>query len=253
MRLTSYDSSSISTLLSSLGGSENGSSGSLGINFSDYASIRSGAYGKLLRSYYALNSDNSKKASSSDSTSKTSKKSTAVSKDSTKTIANIEEDAGKLEDSAKQLYTRKNNSVFTKDSKGNYDTDKIYDKVSDFVEDYNSFLVSAAKSDTSRIESGVESVKNITKANATALKEIGISVNEKNGALTIDSKTFKDADMSKVKDLFYGTGSYTYSVATQASLVKSYAESEAAKANTYGNKAQYNYNYNSGDIFSDAF
>ena len=251
MKISAYDSSSISTLLSGLGGSKDGNSGLLGINYSDYASIRSGAYGKLLRSYYALDSESG--SSKTSSSTETGRKSTAVSKDSTKTIATIEEDAGELADSAKQLYIRSNNAVFTKDAKGNYDTDKIYDKVSDYVEDYNAFLVSAAKSDTGRIASGVDSVKNITKANVDALKEIGISVNEKNGALTISKDTFKAADMSKVKDVFYGTSSYAYSVATQASLVKSYAESEAVKSNTYGSRARYNYNYNSGDIFADAF
>ncbi|MCM1561928.1 MAG: hypothetical protein NC123_20720, partial [Butyrivibrio sp.] len=64
MRLSGYDSSSVSMLFSSLG-SKNNSGGSdlLGINYSDYASIRSGAYGKLLKSYYSLDSDTSKKTS----------------------------------------------------------------------------------------------------------------------------------------------------------------------------------------------
>ena len=247
--ISSYDSSSISTLFSSLNHSS-GSGGTdlLGINYSDYASIKSGAYGKLMRSYYSLDSkDSSAKTGSENS------KSTAVSSDSAKTLANIEADASGLVDSAKTLYSRKNNEVFATDTKGNYDTNKIYEKVSDFVEDYNSLLSSAAKSDTTRITNGVDALQSLTKTNESALKDVGISVNEKNGTLSINADAFKSSDMSKVKNLFYGTGSYAYGVATQASMIDSYAQAEAAKSNTYGANGKYNYNYNSGNIFYDSF
>jgi hypothetical protein len=251
MTVSSYDSSSISTLFSSLGSS--GSSDLLGISYSDYASIKSGAYGKLMKSYYALNSDSSTKTSSSSDSTTVSKTSTSTSKDSSKVLANIESGAEELTSTAKELYTRSNNKVFTKDTKGNYDTDKIYEKVSDFVEDYNSLLSSATKSNTSRIENAVNSMTNLTKTNTDALKDIGISVDSKNGTLSIDADTFKGSDMDKVKSLFYGTSSYAYGVATQSSMIDSYAQSEATKANTYGSNGTYTYNYNSGSIFYDGF
>lgn len=246
--ISAYDSSSISTLFSSLNGSsKQGGTDLLGINYSDYASIRSGSYGKLMRSYYSLQSgDDSTKASAV-------KKTTGLSSDSTKTLANIEDAAQSLTDTARELYTRQNNSVFVKDAKGNYDSDQIYDKVSDFVEDYNSLLSATAKSDTSRIQNALSSMKNMTKVNEDALSAIGISVDSKNGTLSIDKNEFQSADMAKVKSLFNGTGSYGYSVATQASMIDSYAQSEAAKSNTYGQNGKYTYNYNSGNIFQDDF
>lgn len=249
MKISGYDSNSISMLFSGIGGKNSGTD-ILGINYSDYATIKNGSYGKLMKSYYGMDSDKSAKASESDTKSKTS---SSTSKDSAKTLANVEAASESLTETAKELYKRSNNKVFAKDTKGNYDTNKIYDKVSDFVEDYNSLVTASEKSQVTSIRNSVSTMKNMTLGNSKALNEIGISVNEKDGTLSINGDTMKGADMEKVKKLFMGTGSYAYGVATQSSMVDSYAEREAQKANTYGSKGNYNYNYNSGSIYSDFF
>lgn len=253
--ISMYDSSSVSTLFSSLGSSKSTGSGLFGINLSEYASIRSGSYGKLMRSYFSM--DSTKGTSKSDDSTKNTIEdlatTTSTSKDSTKTLAAIESDAKELTDSTKALYTRSNNKVFTKDSGGSYDTDKIYKAVKRFADDYNSMLDTAGKSSTNRISRSVSSMKNETSYNEKPLKEIGITVDEKTGKLSVDETTFKSADTEKVKSLFNGTGSYAYSVATKAAMTESYAKSEAAKSNTYTKNGTYNYNYNSGNIFTDMF
>ena len=253
--ISMYDSSSVSTLFSSLGSSKSTGSGLFGINLSEYASIRSGSYGKLMRSYFSM--DSTKGTSKSDDSTKNTIEdlatTTSTSKDSTKTLAAIESDAKELTDSAKALYTRSNNKVFTKDSGGSYDTDKIYKAVKRFADDYNSMLDTAGKSSTNRISRSVSSMKNETSYNEKPLKEIGITVDEKTGRLSVDETTFKSADTEKIKHLFNGTGSYAYSVATKAAMTESYAKSEAAKSNTYTKNGTYNYNYNSGNIFTDMF
>lgn len=253
--ISMYDSSSVSTLFSSLGSSKSTGSGLFGINLSEYASIRSGSYGKLMRSYFSM--DSTKGTSKSDDSTKNTIEdlatTTSTSKDSTKTLAAIESDAKELTDSAKALYTRSNNKVFTKDSGGSYDTDKIYKAVKRFADDYNSMLDTAGKSSTNRISRSVSFMKNETSYNEKPLKEIGITVDEKTGKLSVDETTFKSADTEKIKNLFNGTGSYAYSVATKAAMTESYAKSEAAKSNTYTKNGTYNYNYNSGNIFTDMF
>lgn len=253
--ISMYDSSSVSTLFPSLGSSKSTGSGLFGINLSEYASIRSGSYGKLMRSYFSM--DSTKGTSKSDDSTKNTIEdlatTTSTSKDSTKTLAAIESDAKELTDSAKALYTRSNNKVFTKDSGGSYDTDKIYKAVKRFADDYNSMLDTAGKSSTNRISRSVSSMKNETSYNEKPLKEIGITVDEKTGRLSVDETTFKSADTEKIKNLFNGTGSYAYSVATKAAMTESYAKSEAAKSNTYTKNGTYNYNYNSGNIFTDMF
>ena len=253
--ISMYDSSSVSTLFSSLGSSKSTGSGLFGINLSEYASIRSGSYGKLMRSYFSM--DSTKGTSKSDDSTKNTIEDlatiTSTSKDSTKTLAAIESDAKELTDSAKALYTRSNNKVFTKDSGGSYDTDKIYKAVKRFADDYNSMLDTAGKSSTNRISRSVSSMKNETSYNEKPLKEIGITVDEKTGRLSVDETTFKSADTEKIQNQFNGTGSYAYSVATKAAMTESYAKSEAAKSNTYTKNGTYNYNYNSGNIFTDMF
>ena len=253
--ISMYDSSSVSTLFSSLGSSKSTGSGLFEINLSEYASIRSGSYGKLMRSYFSM--DSAKSTSKSDDSTKNTIEdlatTTSTSKDSTKMLAAIESDAKELTDTAKALYTRSNNKVFTKDSGGSYDTDKIYKAVKRFADDYNSMLDTAGRSSTNRISQSVSSMKNETSYNEKALKEIGITVDEKTGKLSVDETTFKSADTEKVKSLFNGTGSYAYSVATKAAMTESYAKSEAAKSNTYTKNGTYNYNYNSGNIFMDMF
>lgn len=245
--ISSYDSSSISTLFSSMGSSSSNSN-FLGINLQDYASIKSGSYGKLMKSYYSkLNADDTK-TSSKDKTNA----STSTSKDSLKTLANIEGVAEELTETAKSLYSNKSDSVFTKKN-GNYDVDKISDAVGSFVEDYNSLLTTSAKSTAGRIESSVDSLKTMTVGRSGDLEELGISVDSKTGILSFDSGKFKSADMDKVKKMFNGTGSYAYGVATRASLIDSYAQNEAVKANTYSKNGKYSYNYNSGNLFYDSF
>ena len=162
--ISSYDSSSISTLFSSLGSSSG--SNFLGINLQDYATIKSGTYGKLMKSYYSKVNADSTKTSSKDKTT-----STSTSKDSTKTIANMEEAAQELTTSAKELYSTKTDSVFAKKN-GNYDTKKISEKVGSFVEDYNNLLTTSAKSTSSRIENSVDSLKLLTTGKSKDLEEI---------------------------------------------------------------------------------
>ena len=87
--ISMYDSSSVSTLFSSLGSSKSTGSGLFGINLSEYASIRSGSYGKLMRSYFSM--DSTKSTSKSDDSTKNTIEdlatTTSTSKDSTKTLA----------------------------------------------------------------------------------------------------------------------------------------------------------------------
>ena len=201
--ISMYDSSSVSTLFSSLGSSKSTGSGLFGINLSEYASIRSGSYGKLMRSYFSM--DSTKGTSKSDDSTKNTIEdlatTTSTSKDSTKTLAAIESDAKELTDSAKALYTRSNNKVFTKDSGGSYDTDKIYKAVKRFADDYNSMLDTAGKSSTNRISRSVSSMKNETSYNEKLLKgNRRLRSNEKTSSCRWMRQFFKSADADEKKE-----------------------------------------------------
>lgn len=253
--ISGYDSTSISVLFSSMNNTKSsssslfgGGSSLLGINYADYASIRNGSYQKLLNAYYKTDaSDEVKHAVSS----------TSTSKDDSKTLAKIEDTAADVKESAAALMTSGSKSVFEKvtttDENGvkktDYDTDAIYKAVSKFVEDYNSLVDAVDDSDTSSIlRAGLSMVKT-SSANSNMLSKIGITVGS-DSKLTIDEQAFKKADMSKVKSMFYDRGSYGYQIQTRASMIESYAKTEALKANTYGSNGMYTYNYSTGDLYN---
>lgn len=250
-----YDSSSVSMLFSGLGSSSNRSSMSsdlLGINYGDYATIRNGSYFKLVNAYYGGNS--------SDAVKKIASSSTSISKDDSKTITAVQDGAKNLQDSAEALRKTGKDSVFAevtkKDEDGKettgYDTDAIYKAVKSFVDDYNKVMDSASESNTGNIQRAGRTMANYSKVNEHMLEKIGITIDSDN-KLAIDEDKFKKADMNTVKSLFGQRGSYGYQVQTQASLMETYAKSEAAKANTYGKTGSYTYNYNTGALYNSWF
>ena len=253
--ISGYDSSSIGVLFSSLNSGSTktsamfGTSDLLGINYSDYATIKNGSYTKLMKAYYA-------KEASGDSSS-SSITSTSTSKDSSKTLANIESAADDLKKASEALRTNGDKSLFTKkqttDKDGKvsyeYDTDKIYKAVSEFVDSYNKMLKEGGDSNTNSILRSTKSMVNLTKANSNMLSSVGITIGTDN-KLSIDETAFKKADMNTVKSLFHTTGGFGYQTSVQAGMIESYAKSEAEKANTYNKSGLYTYNYTTGEIYN---
>lgn len=253
--ISGYDSSSIGVLFSSLNSGSTktsamfGTSDLLGINYSDYATIKNGSYTKLMKAYYA-------KEASGDSSS-SSITSTSTSKDSSKTLANIESAADDLKKASEALRTNGDKSLFTKkqttDKDGKvsyeYDTDKIYKAVSEFVDSYNKMLKEGGDSNTNSILRSTKSMVNLTKANSNMLSKVGITIGTDN-KLSIDETAFKKADMNTVKSLFHTTGGFGYQTSVQAGMIESYAKSEAEKANTYNKSGMYTYNYTTGEIYN---
>ena len=236
--ISGYNSYSMGVLFSGLNTTSsknslfsNSMSGSdiLGINYSDWATIRSGSYFKLLN----------------------------ASKDSTRTLAVIESDAKSVEKSVAALQETGDKSLFNEvtktDENGNkttgYDTDAIYKAVKNFTDSYNSLIDEVGNSNTKSILRAGASMVNVTEANRKSLSDIGISIGADN-KLTIDEEKFKKADMSKVKAMFADNSYYGTEVKRQAGRAESYAKSEAAKANTYQKSGSYTYNYRTGELYN---
>ena len=253
--ISGYDSASIGVLFSSLNNnnkSGNGMSDLLGINYSDYATIRNGSYYKLMKAYYTTGASDEISSIAKDKTD------TSTSKDDTKTIARIESASDDLKASADALLENGTKSLFkterVTDKEGNvttqYDTDEIYKAVSKFVDEYNSLVDEASESKTANISGAAERMVKMTGYNEKMLEKVGITVDEDNH-LKIDEKTFKAADMTTVKGLFNERGGYGYQVSAQASMINYYAENEASKSNTYTSSGTYTYNYNTGALYSE--
>lgn len=248
--------SDVSFLFSSLG---NGAANVAGSSFlSDYAAIKNGSYGKLMKAYYSETGN-----VSVNKLVKNSSKNSQSAEDA-KVLTKIQGSTDSLKESADELLETGSKSVFavkditTKDENGKeltekgYDTAAIYKAVSKFVDDYNDVMKAVGETGNKSIVDRTATMGNASVQNMKRLSEIGITV-EEDGTLSIDKKAFEKADMSKVKSLFTGAGSYGYTVSAQASMINFAADQAAAKASTYTGSGNYGKAYNTGNIFNTYF
>lgn len=236
-----------SYLFSSLGNSSGSSSSNL--NFlSDYASIKNGSYLKLMKAYYNESGksgeiiNNTKNSSSGISTS--------TANDSVETLSAIQRTTDDLKESSDALLKTGNQSLFRETDEG-IDADAVYNAVNTFVKDYNSVISSTKESNTKTIANRSACLINTTSSYEKQLGKIGITVND-DFTLSLNEDTFKKAEMSDIKSLFSGTGSYAYKTSAQSSLINFAADTESSRANTYNYRGSYN-TYNSGNIFNSYF
>lgn len=192
------------------------SSDSYGFSLSDYASIKNGSYKKLLQATY-------KEEEKGDS--KTSASKSATEK---QTLSAISDSASALKESissVQKLFETK------KDENGreyvDYDEDKMYKAVKDFVDSYNSTVDDAAKADDKGVLRAAQTMVSFTKANEKALSAIGIKVGTDN-KLSIDKDDFKDASKARVHSLFKSGSGYAEQISAKASNL-GFRSTDAAK------------------------
>ena len=226
------------------------------LNFlSDYASIKNGSYGKLMKAYYAK--DAADKAASTGKDTETKKKSISTAADSAKTLSEIEKAADAMKESADSLLVKGSKSVFRKKNEKatvseEYDTDAIYKAVSGFVTDYNDLLSKTSAASSKNLQSKADTLAAVTSANAKLLSRVGITVNS-DSSLSLDEEAFKKSDMGTVKNLFGTTGAYGYKVSAQASMIDYTAAKESTRSNTYTANGTYSNVYSAGNILNSFF
>lgn len=228
-----------SFLFSSMNGT--GSTSSTSFDFATLSSIKNGSYKKLLNAYY-------KKQSSGDSTSSSSVKGDTTSSTNKVNAASVRDQAASVSDSVDSLNKSSLwNKVEKTDESGNktkeYDTDAIYKAVKSYVDDYNSLVGSTGNSSDNSVLRTAANMVNSTKVNKDILAKVGISIGKDN-KLSIDEDAFKKADMSTVKSIFTGAGSYGKTVQANASMIYGSAVAQLAKisgSSTYGSTGSYSY------------
>ncbi|MDE7049084.1 MAG: hypothetical protein K2P25_14085, partial [Lachnospiraceae bacterium] len=166
-------------------------------------------------------------AASTNTTDSTDKNNTAGS-----SASSLKEDSKKL--AGDELYAK----IKDKDGKetDKYDVDKIFATAKSFVSNYNKMFDAAESSSNSGALANLSYIREKTARNENALKQFGISVDQK-GRMKIDEDVFKKSDMSKVQEFFKDYGS---SIATNASLVDYYTTTRANAANGYTPDGSYN-------------
>lgn len=243
-------SDNVSSLFNFGSGSVNSSNSNgniLGIDLAEYSSVTKGSYRKLAKVYYAKYG---RKQAVSDSK--------LDSKEDTVAKTNLKDHANALYKAANTLTVTGKNSVFkkidVKDEESGvtskqYDTDKIYKAVNDLVDSYNNLVKKSADSDNNAVLRQTLRMVNSSGTNAKLLSGVGIKINSDN-TLSLDEETFKKADMSAVKSLFNGNGSFGSGIETAASNIYMNVN------NSLGNNATYTVggtfgNYQTGSLLND--
>lgn len=196
-----------STLLGGMSGSDN--AGGVSSLLGDYAAIKNGSYGKMMKSYYAkLEKQEAEESGEAD------KKTAGKVKDSASASA-----AASLYKSASAL------GSLNYDDRSEENIDKITDSVSSFVKDYNSLMKSADKSENSTVKKQAESLYNSYYTNYKLFAKVGITMNS-DRTLSLDEDTMKTAlkdtehgNGATVKTLFGGIGSFADKAVNKASQI----------------------------------
>ncbi len=230
---------SINTLLGGLGSTSTNSSFTSGLysSLSEYSTIKTGAYKKLLNSYYN-NTDSSGKTSQAGSRYQINGNSTVEKKQLTE-----------VKDAADDLYSSAAKLTDTSSSKSLFkNTDKVTSEISSavkkFVNNYNTLLDEAGDTSNSKVTGKVSFMTNQTNAYKSSLEKIGITIND-DKTLTVDDKKLSSADVADVKKLFNGSSSMAYQTFVRASAISSAAENAGTTAGLYGSSGVYNNYYNS--------
>ncbi len=191
----------------SLFGNTSGLAGMLG----DYSAIRSGSYGKIMKSYYG--EQKSSVSSRSSSKSKTLLDEILEERRNPKESKEVSAANSKLSTSVSTfknaLSTLQNENTY-KDTENGLDArSKVENALKSYVSAYNDALTTAKKSTNLNMTSNVAGALDATKASAEELSELGISVNS-NGTLTFDANKFKTIELDTVKNAFDGNAALSY-------------------------------------------
>lgn len=219
-----YDFSSL------MGGTAN-SSGNL---LADYSSIKNGSYGKLVKAYYAKQ-DAEKAALSGYSKQKlTLMRSSA---DSLKKSADALNDASLW---GKKKIKKKDEETGEEIEVEDYDWDAIKKAVKSFIKDYNAVVGQAGDSDNKNILRNAAWMTGITDSVEKVLSKVGITIGKGN-KLELDEDALKEDNISTMKLLFTGYGSFADKISQKAGSLSKVAANAAARAKgtMYTNKGGY--------------
>ncbi len=219
-----YDFSSL------MGGTAN-SSGNL---LSDYASIKNGSYGKLMKAYYAKQ-DAENAAASGDSKQKlTLMRSSA---DSLKKSADALNNSSLWE---KKKIKKKDEKTGEETEVEDYDWNAITKAVKSFIADYNAVVGQAGDSDTKNVLRNAAWMTGITDSTEKLLAKVGITIGKGN-KLELDEEALKEANITTLKSLFTGSGSFADKISQKAGSLSIVAANAAAKVKgtTYTSKGGY--------------
>ena len=230
--LNKYTTTDYSTLFNSMPKTSESSGGGLTNLATEYNSIRTGSYGKLLSAYY-------KKMNGGDSATEAMQKETANRQ-------LVGGNANSLKSAAKTL----SKMDFTDTSDAG--KEKSLKAVKDFVSAYNSVIDTADDVNSKSILRNAVWMTNITSKSAGLLNELGISVGKDN-KLTLDETKWADANTSTKTALFNGRQGFAEKMIYKANQMTNFAAEKASNtASAYKNNGDYT-KVNAQSMYEDLF
>ena len=211
-------------------GTTQSASASGNFSLADYASIKNGSYGKLLKAYYAKQ-DAENAASSVDSVQKSTQMKTGA--DALRKAADTLNNEALWE---KKKVMKKDEKTREETEIEDYDWSAITKAVKSFVENYNDVVEQAGDFNAKDVLRSAVWMTGITESNENLLSKIGISIGKDN-KMDIDEETLKKADVHTLKTLFTGHNSFADKVSMKASSISNTA---ARSCGTYKSNGVYN-------------
>lgn len=214
------------------GGAPSIESGVGSVNLSDYAMLKNGSYGKLMKAYCAKQ-DADKLSQTGDS----SKKLTLMrsSADSLKKSAEALNDTSLWE---KKKIKKKDEATGEEVEVEDYDWNAITKTVKSFIDDYNSVVEEAYSSDTKNVLRNAAWMTNITDKTGNLLSKVGITVGKGN-KLELDEEALKKADITTLKSLFTSRGSFADKISQKAGSISNAAARTKGTDKTYTSSGGY--------------
>lgn len=226
-------------------------SGMGGINVSDYAMIKNGSYGKLMKAYYAKQ-DADKLSQTGDSS-----KTLTLMRSSADSLKKSAEALGNASLYEKKKFKKKDEETGEETEVEDYDWDAITKAVKSFVDDYNSVVEQAGNSETKNVLRNAAWMTGIAEKAGNLLSKAGITVGKGN-KMEFDEDVLKEKtalgksgieldNISTLKSLFTGYGSFGSRISQKASAISN------AAARTKGVDKTYNKNGAYSDTISKLF
>lgn len=214
-----------------------------GVNVSDYAMIKNGSYGKLMKAYYAKQ-DADKLSQTGDSS-----KTLTLMRSSADSLKKSAEALGNASLYEKKKFNKKDEETGEETEVWDYDWDAITKAVKAFVDDYNAVVEQAGNSETRDVLRNAAWMTGITEKTGNLLSKVGITVGKGN-KLKFDEEALKKKtvlgkssiefdNISTLKSLFTGHGSLADKVAQKASAISSAAARTKGVDKTYNKQGTY--------------
>ena len=214
--LNQYTTTDYSTLFNSLPKTDSSSGGGLFNLATEFQSIRSGSYGKLLSAYYQKMSNEGQEE--------------AIEKENT----NRQLVAGNSS-SLKSAASKLSDMDFTKATE-----EESLNAVKDFISSYNSVVDTADDVESRGVLRNAVWMTNMMQKSAGLLSDVGISIGE-NNQLTLDETKWKEASATMKSALFNGRNGLAEKLAYKADRISGAATEKASyTATAYKPNGDYN-------------